>query len=160
MAEKNAFANMLDKLAQGKPDKGEDFNILPKPVKQDIGYGLIVWQWFVGDIIIESALATNEVNRLAMPEGEYSITMTMPESNNHIYALDNDLAKDLGKAILSAWNWKEIWKVHAGDLLLQKLSKEPGEQTLEVSPFDSPPRIPDPLKVLAPKKPEEETFDA
>jgi hypothetical protein len=163
MVEKNAFANLLDKMAQGKQDKGEDFNVLPKPATQDIGYGLIVWQWFIGDITVEGALATQETNRLSLEQGDYAVTIKMPENENYIYSLVGDTAKDVGKCILSAWNWKEIWKLHAGDFLLEKLSKEPTDSPFDSQTFDSIAtkiNVPDPLKVLAPKKPEEETSDA
>lgn len=142
MAEKNGLAQLLDKVAEGlsKAKKnvavGEDVaNILPKPVSQEIGDGVIVWTWMVpGDITVESVLATRNNNQSKLEKGEYVVGVKLPESENSTYALHGDTAKDLGQAILSAWNWKNIWRVHAGDYLLDVLSFEP-EPPVEVEGF-------------------------
>lgn len=156
MTEKNAFANFLDKVAGGQNrEKGEDFNVLPKPASQDIGYGLIVWRWHVENITIEAALATNYLNRLSIEKGEYEITVNMPPpGEENSYSMSLEVSKEFGKAMLSAYNWKEIWKLHAGDFLLEELSQEPEPDHNTV--------IPDPLTVLAPTKKfgDLETFDA
>ena len=139
MAEKNGFAQVLDKLAEGlsKAKKnvsvGDDVaNILPKPVNQSIGDGVIVWRWVIpGDIVVESVLATRTANQSSLEKGEYVVGVQFPESENATYALYGDTAKDVGQAILSAWNWKNIWRLHAGDFLLQELSFEP-EPPVEV----------------------------
>ena len=158
MTEKNGMAQILDKIVEAlgnlKPkENSDDLNKLPKPNLQDIGHGLIVWQWHVGDITVESALATNLINRLSLEKGEYSVTLKMPHA---LYSFDGDNARDLGKAILSAWNWKEVWKLHAGDFLLEELSQEPEEIDEPEQPeFDlkaMEPEIPAPLRVLAPKR--------
>jgi hypothetical protein len=162
MAEKNALANFLDKIAGGQNrEAGEDFNVLPKPASQDIGYGLIIWRWHVENITIEAALATNYVNRLSIEKGEYHITVNWPlPGDENSYSVPLEVTKEFGKAMLSAYNWKEIWKLHAGDFLLEELSQEPDEPEPYVK--RPPERLPDPLTVLPPTKKfgDLETFDA
>jgi len=154
MTEKNGMAQILDKIVEAlgnlKPkENSDDLNKLPKPNLQDIGHGLIVWQWHVSDITVESALATNLINRLSLEKGEYSVTLKMPHS---LYSLEADSARDLGKAILSAWNWKEVWKLHAGDFLLEELSQEPELPQFDIKAMEPEQEIPAPLRVLAPSR--------
>ena len=136
MTEKNGFAQIMDKIAEGlskkREESGEDLNMLPKPGIQDIGDGIIVWRWFCGGVVIESILATRYGNQMDMEPGKYTISMKMPESDNGMYTLYEDVAKELGQALMSAWNWQHVWKLHAGDFLLEELSKEPAEK------FDEP----------------------
>lgn len=128
--EKTGIAQFIDKIAEGlgkgKAETPEVANVLPKPITQDIGDGVIVWRWEIlnGSITVESTLATREPNQAKLAKDEYVVAVAFPESDNATYCFYDDSAKDVGQAILSAWNWKEIWKLHAGDFLLEKLSQE------------------------------------
>lgn len=130
--EKSGIAQFIDKLAEGisksKQASTDDVaNVLPKPETQEIGDGVIVWRWETlgGSVIIESTLATREPNQAHLAQDEYVVALKLPTSDNDTYAFYDDSAKDVGQAILSAYNWKEIWKLHAGDFLLEQLKNEP-----------------------------------
>lgn len=84
-----------------------------------------------------------------MAKDTYLVSVQMPESDNFSYTLEGDTSKDIGQAILSAWNWKNVWKLHAGDLL-DVLSKEPIER------FDGP--MPEPT-IMEPEVIEPEIVD-
>lgn len=131
MADKNGIAQFLDKLAEGmgkmkeQSDSNSDMvNILPKPSTQEIGDGIIVWRWFSSGVVVEATLATRENNQSKIAVGKYVIAMKMPESDNAMYCLYEDSAKEIGQMLLSAYNWQNIWKLHAGDFLLEELSKQ------------------------------------
>ena len=146
MVEKAGIAQFLDKLFDGLSKNREESsdlaNILPKPQTQEIGDGVIVWRWTLcdGNVVIESVLATREPNQSSMSKDEYGIGLKMPDSENGTYALSSGVAKEIGQAILSAHNWKEIWKLHAGDFLLEELSlpakKEEQCEVREPEEFD------------------------
>lgn len=137
MAEKNAFAQLLDKMAESKKnrsaEKTEDFNILPKPNSQELKDGYILWTWKLNDgFVVESILATRHNNEAGLEKGKYVVNVKMPQTESCTYSFFDNMAKDFGKAILSAWNWKEIWKLHAGDFLLAELSDDEPEPQVEV----------------------------
>lgn len=135
MAEKNGMAQILDKIAEGLANAkkketesySDDLNMLPKPHMQEIGDGVIVWRWYIEGVVIETVLATREANQSKLSKGEYSVSMMLPKSSKGMYVLNGDISKDIGQALTSAWNWKNVWKLHAGDFLLGELSKEPAE---------------------------------
>lgn len=141
MAEKNGFASILDTIvgglgkmrdnaAQGG-DTGAVANVLPKPDEQVIGNGIIVWRWKTEFALVESVLVTNTSNQLNMPKDKYFVNMQMPLHEQCAYTMFDDTPKELGQAILSAWNWQHIWKLHAGDFLLETLSKEAPKEAIE-----------------------------
>jgi hypothetical protein len=157
MTEKNGFAQVLDKLVEGlnKAKKNgssistssDVANVLPKPTNQNIGDGVIVWQWMVpGEVIVEAVLATRTHNQSSLEKGEYVVGVQFPESENATYALYGDSAKDVGQAILSAWNWKNIWRLHAGDFLLEELSWEP-QPPVEVETSAPAPQVAETIDV-------------
>lgn len=129
MTEKNGFAQIMDKIAEGlakkKEEAEEDLNMLPKPAIQMLGDGIIIWRWFCGGVVIEAMLATRHENQENLEPGKYVISMKMPESDNGMYTLYEDVSKELGQALMSAWNWQHVWKMHAGEFLLDEMSKEP-----------------------------------
>lgn len=128
MAEKSSIANALDKAFanMGKKSDGDVLNMLPKPDSQSIGNGIIVWQWIVEDkVFIQSVLATRNTNELGLEKDGYLVTVKMPESDDFSYSMFDETAKDIGQALLSAWNWQNVWKLHAADFLLESLSQEP-----------------------------------
>lgn len=57
-----------------------------------------------------------------------------------MYTLYEDVSKELGQALVSAWNWQHVWKPHAGDYLLSELSQDQEEITAEVVEDRSNPR--------------------
>ncbi len=135
--EKAGIAQFIDKLmegmSKGRPEGSDLANVLPKPETQEIGDGIIAWRWTLcdGSVTIESLLATRDDNQANMRKDEYTVNLKMPESNKGTYILNGEVAKNLGQAILSAYNWKDIWKLHAGDFLLEELSR-PANDYLEV----------------------------
>lgn len=140
MAEKAGIAQFLDKLMEGmskaKADSGGDIvNVLPKPDTQDIGDGVIVWRWNLlnGSVVIESVLATRQPNQQNLAKDEYVVSLKLPESENGTYSFYDDTSKDIGQAILSAYNWKSIWKINAGDFLLEELSQAPACESKELA---------------------------
>lgn len=126
----------MDKLAEGLSKSKENsnnnvsnddlVNVLPKPDTQEIGDGVIVWRWTLldGSTIVESVLAFKEKNQQNLSKDEYVVSLKLPSSENGTYSFYDDTSKAVGQAILSAWNWKAIWKLHAGDFLLESLSEE------------------------------------
>lgn len=133
MTEKNGFAKFLDSLVEKKKEEADDvLNMLPKPDTQEIGNGYILWRWNAEAAIIESILATRNSNELGLEKDSYIVNISLPHSEECAYTLFNDTAKEIGSALLSAWNWQHIWKLHAGDFLLDVLSQEPvSEQVAE-----------------------------
>lgn len=138
MADKNGFAQVLDKIVEGiansknkEQSSSQDLNMLPKPGVQQIGDGVIVWRWFCGGVVIEAVLATRHGNQMNLEEGKYLISVKMPESSNGMYTLYEEVAKELGQALMSAWNWQHVWKLHAGDFLLEEMSKQPAEEFID-----------------------------
>lgn len=132
---KSAIAELLDKaftafIGDKDSDQADVLNMLPKPDSQEIGDGIILWRWNIeGVAIVESVLATRTHNQVGMEKGKYVVNIQLPESENFSYAFFDDTAKDVAQAMLSAWNWQHIWKLHAGDFLLEVLSKEPVDES-------------------------------
>ncbi len=136
--EKNGFAQVLDKLFESFKgamnngertiaaghDSGSVANVLPKPNSQEIGHGIIVWRWETPIAKVESILVTNSVNQVGLEKDKYVVNLQLPQSEHCAYSLHDDTAKELGQAVLSAWNWQHIWKLHAGDFLLENMSQE------------------------------------
>lgn len=135
MTEKNGFAQFLDGLMEKRNKSNDDvLNILPKPDSQVISEGLIVWQWRLDSCVVESVLATRNTNPLNLEKDKYVVNIQMPKTEECLYSLFGDTAKEIGQALLSAWNWQKIWKLHAGDFLLEVLSQEPTECVLPEPP--------------------------
>lgn len=133
MAEKNNFAKFLDSLVERKKDDNDDvLNMLPKPNTQEFGNGFIVWKWLLNNAVVESVLVTRDSNETGLEKDTYVVNLIMPQSEEYSYTLYEDMAKELGSAILSAWNWKNVWKLHAGDFLLEEMQKEP---VIQPEPF-------------------------
>lgn len=132
MAEKNGFAKFIDNLVDKKESENDVMNMLPKPDSQEIGDGIIVWRWTLEFCVIESFLVTRNSNQVNLKKDTYVVNIRFPESEAYTYSLIDETAKDIGSALLSAWNWQHIWKMHAGDFLLDILSQEP---VAEPEPF-------------------------
>lgn len=108
-----AIVEGLQKAAakQTPEDEAEDLNILPKPNKQEIkkDLGLIEWYWYCGLYTVHSCLQT--------PTGEYKIELTGASGETPQQIFEPEEAKMVGQALLSAWNWQEIWQMHAGSFI-------------------------------------------
>lgn len=138
MAEKNGFAQILDAIAGGltkmrdgavadpaKVVDGDSNAILPKPTTQEIGAGIIVWKWENDFAHVEGVLATNSNNQCSLEKGAYIVNVQFPQTEHCAYSMHNNTAEIVGKTLLSAWNWQHIWKLHAGDFLLEALGASP-----------------------------------
>ena len=129
-ARKNSFAKGLDKLVESftkksESDQADVLNMLPKPNSQEFGDGLIVWRWITDSVMIEAVLAVRENNSSGLPKDAYVVTMQMPESENFIWSMFDDTARIIAQALLSAWNWQNVWKLYAGDFILEEMAKQP-----------------------------------
>jgi hypothetical protein len=129
MSEKNVIAQLLDALVERKKSDDDVLNMLPKPSSQEIGDGFIVWRWVIdGVAVIESVLVTRNSNPTGLEKDKYVVNIQLPESDNGCYAFLEETPRELGQALLSAWNWQHVWKIHAGDFLLELLSQEPVQE--------------------------------
>lgn len=150
MTEKNGFAQILDAIAGGlskmkdgaaekKPAGNQSadlVNVLPKPVTQEIGDGFIRWRWRPDLAKVEAILATSAKNPYGLGNGNYAVNVQFPMHPECAYSMLEDVAKNVGQTILSAYNWQHIWKIHAGDFLLASMNlpqeveftKEPTEE--------------------------------
>lgn len=81
---------------------------LPRPISQSVGDFLISWQW--------------------LPLGEYRVSVKAQFDRNdgswhisikNVGSFSPEEAKLLGEALLSAYNWKDIWKLHFADMFLE-----------------------------------------
>ena len=130
MAEKNAFAKLLDDLATKKKEsekmtkesgekgatvESDDLNILPLPTTQRVGTHSLTWTWTCDTTLV--------VSTLDVVEDRYHVTLHAGNSRGEEY-LAGDNAKILGQALISAWNWKNVWKQHAGELLLRTMKDD------------------------------------
>lgn len=129
--EKNGVAQFIDKLMEGIAGarKPATDNIV-KPYCQEIGDGIIVWRWDASETSVEAVLATREHNQINLEKDRYLVSVKMPESDNYTYTLMDDVAKQIGEAITSAYQWQFVWKQYAGDFLLEQLSQEPEQPSL------------------------------
>lgn len=138
--EKNSMAVLMDKIFdmfKSKNDSSDVLNMLPKPNSQEIGDGIIVWRWFAGEAVVESILTTRNHNQVNLEKDTYVVTLQLPESESFSYSFFDESSREVAQALLSAWNWQHVWKLHAGDFLLDILSQEP-VQTIP-TPADMPP---------------------
>ena len=82
---------------------------LPRPISQSVGDFLISWQW------------------LPLGEGRTSIAaqfdrqdhtwhISMRNTEEFVYP---DEAKLVAEALLAAYNWQDIWKMHFADMFLE-----------------------------------------
>lgn len=114
---------------QSEPEnqpEAEDFNILPFPENQEIRNGengaWIQWWWDIGEVRVWGILYTTDTksNDGLRKKGQYEVQLSMPEKND-VYNFNSDESKAIGKAMLSASNWINIWKEHAGMFLEKNL---------------------------------------
>lgn len=131
MTEKSGIAQFLDKLAEGlakskdqkqSSDGSDIFNVLPKPKKQEINDGLISWEWETKLATISAYYATSNTNSMKMTKNSYVVSVNL--ASDFAWIINGEEAKELGQAILSASRWEHIWKIHAGEFLVEDLPEE------------------------------------
>jgi len=104
MTEKNAFATLLDSIAQKKQEKDIQMNdgvkgTLPLPASQDIQPDHIKWEWTNAHVPITAYFAKDDSSYYIEIDG---------------VTIDADHAKTLGEVLLSAARWRDIWQANAG----------------------------------------------
>lgn len=112
---------------QGDDEEVEDLNILPFPNSQNIygNNGTIVWEWIVNEEVTVTAVLytkddTPEGGNTGFKKGDYNIVQhTCDDSGENDWTPED--AKILGQALISASNWKNIWRDHAGKFIAQEL---------------------------------------
>lgn len=120
-------------MQNGEPE--EDLNVLPFPESQNISDTGIEWVWpvFGSTIFVYGFLFTRDVDSAEGnvkdntyrhgKKGDYIVQLKMP-GNHEVWGI-SDCAKELGQAMVSASNWVNIWKDHAG-MFLEKQLLGPG----------------------------------
>lgn len=127
----------LSQLAQGMQEKGEqlenqepqdDLNVLPFPVTQEISEKFIQWRWepcnFVRVYAIlytqnqtrETSKGPNQIAK-GYFEVQFSTELESEVTNGNILSYSAEEAKAIGQAMVSASNWINVWKDHAGMFL-------------------------------------------
>lgn len=118
---------------QNEANQKEDLNILPMPLSQTIKknkYGeWLEWVWepvglgikIIGILYTQDSQWPDDEAE-PKPQGHYEVQLSMPYKElSSCHTLDPIIAKGVGQALISAWNWKDIWKQHAGDFLEKEL---------------------------------------
>lgn len=115
---------------QPSQQEAEDLNVLPLPATQDvIQKSMIVWKWPINnDFSVVATLYTKDT-----PEGKevgsYEVELLTP-GKDEPFEINFDVpevAKFVGQALISAWNYKNIWKLHAGEFLERELMQPASE---------------------------------
>lgn len=101
-------------------DEAEDLNKLPKPTEQKIDkeQGYIEWSWGCGSTDYKVVSSLNTVT------GEYYVTIQRVVTSAQtpgVFGMSGDDAKIVGQALVSAWNWQEIWQMHAGEFIAREM---------------------------------------
>lgn len=127
-AQRNGLGDMLGQLAakagQANEPEPEDLNNLPKPNTQTIDResGKIIWDWYLDQFTVTSELTT--------ADNSYDVHIKRLSGDGlaDSWEMYPETAKIVGQALVSAWNWKDIWKVHAGGFIAKELGiPEPKE---------------------------------
>ncbi|AKU45379.1 hypothetical protein MADRUGA_90 [Mycobacterium phage Madruga] len=106
--------------------EGEDLNLLPFPVTQEICAKWIHWKWEpCGDVNVWGILYTKdyEDDGTVHKKGDYEVQFS-PKNIASIGSFSQEHAKAIGHALMSAANWKNVWKEHAGKFLEMSLMGE------------------------------------
>jgi len=132
-AVKDAKAKTEKSLEESMADVPEDLNILPMPDSQEIHKDWIEWTWIVQPksmkIRVNGVLYTHNTD--FKKAGEYIVDIDLGDPDQDVKKKESnftaDVAKDIGKAVLSASNWINVWKQHFGELFV-KMNTEMGGQ--------------------------------
>lgn len=120
--------NLADALKEAMEKKNEiieetqaeDLNILPMPVEQIVEDHSMAWIWIpMGGVFVVGRLFTADVNE--RKKGDWVVELAIPGIDTDCYALTDEAPKTIGQALISAWNYKNIWKQHAGEFLEKQL---------------------------------------
>lgn len=127
------FRDLLNKLqdaaarakAEDTDDEADDLNILPKPDKQEIKrpLGTIEWDWNCTE---------NITVRSILVQGSHAYNVFIETTVDFEYPLCAEEAKIVGQALVSAWNWRDVWQFHAGGFIARDMGLvEPEEDSEE-----------------------------
>ena len=131
----NIFSEMAKRAkeaqAQKQPEENmeEDLNILPLPESQRIiEKSMIVWTWPINDDFEVISIFYLVEQDEKFP-GDYEVKFTGPgEFDFDTITFDSvDIAKKIGQALISASNYKNVWKLHAGTFLERELVQPASE---------------------------------
>ena len=130
--QKNAD-NVDNDSAETEP---EDLNILPLPVQQIVEQTHMVWVWTpMEGVLVFGKLYTAHDD--GFNPGDWIVELAIPGIDSQSYALTDDAPKMIGQALISAWNYKNIWKQHAGEFLERQLMNRP----VIAAPDDDEPEV-------------------
>jgi hypothetical protein len=117
------------KAAELQPDiddpTHEYLNILPMPDTQVISEKWIEWQWNVFEHRVFGILYTQSYEFHQPGSYEVQLSMSCGPKAQSVFVVSPDEAKALGQALISASNWRNIWKEHAGYFLEKQLMQQP-----------------------------------
>ena len=115
---------------QPPQQQADDLNVLPLPATQEIIQNcMIVWKWPIdNDFSIVATLYTKDVRNEGYA-GDYIVQLLTPGKDDlfEINFTVPEIAKFVGQALISAWNYKNIWKLHAGEFLERELMQPASE---------------------------------
>jgi hypothetical protein len=123
----NNIANVLKEAVEKSNENTEessvfeeDLNILPLPIQQIVENTYMMWVWVpMNGVQVFGKLFTKHEDGFS--PGDWVVEMAIPEINAESYLFTDDAPKLVGQALVSAWNYKNIWKQHAGDFLERQL---------------------------------------
>jgi hypothetical protein len=109
---------------EGMETEPEDLNILPLPVQQAVEQTHMMWVWTpMQGVFVFGKLYTAHDD--GFNPGDWIVEMAIPGIDSESYAFTDDAPKLIGQALISAWNYKNIWKQHAGEFLERQLMQRP-----------------------------------
>lgn len=139
-----AFAEMIKAMAKQQRREGliennqvavedeDDLNILPMPIDQKVLPEYMLWTWQpTSRVLVSAYLFRKNVDyaNFKHKRGEWYVVMEKDEESATIgFSTDFDEAKLVGQALISAWNYERVWKLHAGTFMERQLfTDEDGE---------------------------------
>jgi hypothetical protein len=105
---------------QQQLEQPEDLNILPMPTSQKIGSDHIEWSWDHEDYDVIAFLWTKNDPETGYRRGDFVVRLKTWKEEP-FYDLAPQVAKEIGQNLVSAANWINIWKLHAGTFLEREL---------------------------------------
>lgn len=132
------FKEILDKLSEAAKKKAEttaeveqqqqnenqreDLNVLPLPDDQAIHDDCIIWTWECNgndNFSVQAVLFT-----AGNKKGQYQVEMFHTCIRSNVVGFLFDEAKEVGQALISAWQYQNVWKDHAGDFMEKSWGKD------------------------------------
>ena len=137
-AKKKGFGEALSEFAQRAKDaqqqqgqpQGDDLNVLPLPATQDVIQDcMIVWKWPINNSFEVVAVLYTKDTPEGNKAGDYEVELGAFSTINFSASEE---AKFVGQALISAWNYQNIWKLHAGEFMERQLMQPANaRQTLD-----------------------------